>query len=122
VARSFQITSLFGALSAIDHVVLALAGTTGIGVRFWRSDRTMDRFVDDALAVLDQVGLRPYAQTTADALPYGRKRALELAVALALAPSVLLLDEPTAGMGTEDVARTIDLIDPRALGADRRDG
>ena len=111
VARSFQITSLFPQLNAVEHVALALAGRSGLGWKFWRSDRLMRRYADEAVTVLDAVGLRDYASVAADALPYGRKRALELALALALEPTVLLLDEPTAGMGTEDVARTIDLID-----------
>lgn len=111
VARSFQITSLFARMTALEHVELALAGGTRLGWRFWRSDRLFDRFSDQAAALLDEVGLAQQAHQRAGALAYGFKRALELAVALALSPRVLLLDEPTAGMGAEDVDRTVALID-----------
>ena len=110
VARSFQITSLFAGLSPRRHLELALASRTGLGWRFWRSDRALDRFADRAADLLDQVGLAGHRDVPAAALSYGRKRALELALALALDPKVLLLDEPTAGMGTEDVDRTVELI------------
>jgi branched-chain amino acid transport system ATP-binding protein len=91
-------------------VELALQARTGLGWRFWRSERQLGRFRDRALALLDDVGLVDAAEVPAAALAYGRKRALELAVALALEPRVLLLDEPTAGMGAEDIDRTIELI------------
>jgi branched-chain amino acid transport system ATP-binding protein len=110
VARSFQITTLFPQVSAVEHVELALQARTGLGWRFWRSERRMDRFRDRAMDLLNEVGLADAAGTPAASLAYGRKRALELAVALALDPRVLLLDEPTAGMGVEDVDRTIALI------------
>jgi len=110
VARSFQITTLFPQATAREHVELALQARTGLGWRFWRSERQLGRFRDRALALLDDVGLGDAAEVPAAALAYGRKRALELAVALALDPRVLLLDEPTAGMGAEDIDRTIALI------------
>jgi branched-chain amino acid transport system ATP-binding protein len=110
VARSFKITSQFPNLTAREHVELALQGGTGLGWRFWRSVTLMRRYTEQALSLLTDVGLADQAEATADSLAYGRKRALELAIALALNPSVLLLDEPTAGMGIEDVERTIDLI------------
>jgi branched-chain amino acid transport system ATP-binding protein len=110
LARSFQITSLFAELTPRQHVELALAGRTGLGWRFWRSDRALGRYGDRAAELLGQVGLGDHADIAAGALAYGRKRALELALALALDPKVLLLDEPTAGMGVEDVGRTVDLI------------
>ena len=110
VARSFQITSLFDQLSLRDHVELALASGGGLGWRFWRSDRLLGRHRADAHALLDQVGLADRADQPAGELPYGQKRALELALALALDPKVLLLDEPTAGMSAEDVARTVALV------------
>ncbi len=111
VARSFQITNLFAQMTAVEHMGLALQANTGLGWRFWRSEKLMRRYDERALALLEAVGLLECAGVTAEALPYGRKRALEIALALALEPSVLLLDEPTAGMGAEDVARTIDLIE-----------
>src|SRR4051812_35856420 len=110
VARSFQLTSLFEQLSARAHVELALAAGGGLGWRFLRSDRLFARYRDSALDLLDRVGLADAAEGPARTPPYGRKRALGLALALALDPRVLLLDEPTAGMGTEDVQRTTALI------------
>lgn len=110
VARSFQITSLFEQLTLREHVELALQGRAGGGFRFWVSDRRLDRLREPALDLLDQVGLGALAEEPAGLLAYGQKRALELAVALALDPHLLLLDEPTAGMGMEDIDRTVDLI------------
>jgi branched-chain amino acid transport system ATP-binding protein len=110
VARSFQITSLFEQLSARDHVELALASRTSLGYRFWSSDKQLARFRDESMDLLEQVGLSELAAQPAGSLAYGRKRALELALALALSPKLLLLDEPTAGMGLEDVDRTVELI------------
>jgi branched-chain amino acid transport system ATP-binding protein len=110
VARSFQITSLFNQLTAQEHVVLALQSATSLGYRFWSSDRVLAQLTDRAAALLGQVGLLDVAGRAAGSLPYGQKRALEVAVALALSPQLVLLDEPTAGMGIEDVQRTIDLI------------
>ena len=117
VARSFQITSLFDELTLVEHVELALQGRDGSGHRFWRSDKALRRYSKETGDLLDQVGLADEATKVAGSLAYGQKRALELALALALSPRLLLLDEPTAGMGVEDVARTIDLI--RRVRADR---
>src|SRR5512142_2174465 len=110
VARSFQITSLFEQLSVLEHVVLALQSCTPLGYRFWSSDRVLNRFDGRANDLLAQVGLAEVASYCVGNLPYGQKRALELALALALEPRLLLLDEPTAGMGLEDVDRTIALV------------
>ncbi len=110
IARSFQITSLFDQMSVVDHVELALASPTGLGYRFWRSQKQMRQFRPRAMDLLEQVGLADRAGVLAGSLAYGQKRALELALALALDPRLLLLDEPTAGMGVEDVDRTIALI------------
>ncbi len=110
VARSFQVTSLFPKVTAREHVELALQSGTGLGRIFWRTDRLMRRFSDRAVELLDEVGLARLAERPAESLPYGQKRALELAIALALNPKLLLLDEPTAGMGLEDVDRTTALI------------
>ena len=110
VARSFQITNLFEQLTLQQHVELALMGTTKLGHRFWVSDRVLTRFRDRAGELLDEVGLARQRDVPAGTLAYGQKRALELALALALDPAVLLLDEPTAGMGMEDVERTVELV------------
>jgi len=112
IARSFQITSLFDQLTALEH----LASPTGLGMRFWRSEKKMAQFGARAMDLVDQVGLAHLADKVAGSLAYGQKRALELALALALDPSLLLLDEPTAGMGREDVDRTIDLVKQVARG------
>jgi branched-chain amino acid transport system ATP-binding protein len=110
VARSFQITSLFEQLTVLEHVELALQSRTNLGYRFWRSERVLERFRRQALDLLEQTGLGVLGHKPAGSLAYGQKRALELALALALEPRLLLLDEPTAGMGMEDVSRIIELI------------
>ena len=117
VARSFQITSLFEELTLVEHVELALQGRDGRGYRFWRSDKALRQYRAETDDLLAQVGLTSHAHKPAGSLAYGQKRALELALALALSPRLLLLDEPTAGMGVEDVARTVELI--RRVRADR---
>ena len=110
VARSFQITSLFDQMTAHDNVLLALQAGTSLGYRFWLPLGILSRFSASAQHLLEQVGLQEVAQRKVGTLPYGQKRALEVALALALDPKLLLLDEPTAGMGLEDVQRTIELI------------
>lgn len=110
MARSFQITSLFEQQTAREHVILALQSATALGYRFWRSDRLLHQFVARALAILAEVGLASVAERRVDSLPYGQKRALEMALVLALEPRLMLLDEPTAGMALEDVERMIALI------------
>jgi branched-chain amino acid transport system ATP-binding protein len=116
IARSFQITSLFEQMTLREHLELALAGATGMGRQWWRSVRRLAVFKDRATELLAQVGLADLAGAPAASLAYGQKRALELAIALALDPKLLLLDEPTAGMGIEDVDRTIALVRSLAVG------
>jgi len=106
IARSFQITSVFPHLSVLDNVRLALAARTSIGYAFWLSERSLSRFDGAAIAILESVGLGDASGRQVGTLPYGRKRALEIGLALALDPVVLLLDEPTAGLGVEDVPRS----------------
>ncbi len=110
MARSFQITSLFEQLTALEHVALALQSSTSLGYRFWQSDRVLDQFKERALAILGEVGLAEVAGRPVESLPYGQKRALEIALVLALEPRLMLLDEPTSGMSLEDVERMIALI------------
>lgn len=116
VARSFQITSLFEQLTVLEHVELALQSSTNLGYRFWVSEKVLQRFRPHALEVLKQVGLEHLKSLPASSLAYGQKRALELGLALALEPRLLLLDEPTAGMGMEDINRIIALIQQIRVG------
>ena len=116
VARSFQITSLFENLTPREHVELALQGRSSGGLRFWRSEKLLDRHRADVDDLLEQVGLSALADKPSGLLAYGQKRALEMALVLALDPKVMLLDEPTAGMGIEDVDRTIELVRRIAAG------
>ena len=110
LARSFQITSIFPSFTALDNVSLAVQAHAGHSFRFWRDAARDRRLTDPARAVLERVGLGARADTRADALAHGEKRQLELAMALATGPRLLLLDEPMAGMGPEDSARMVELL------------
>ena len=110
LVRSFQISAVFGHLTALENVRLALQRGRGESFDFWRSERTLDRYNGRALELLEAVGVADFAYTPAVELPYGRKRALEIATTIALEPELMLLDEPTAGMGHEDVGRIAELI------------
>ncbi|TBW50580.1 ABC transporter ATP-binding protein [Marinobacter halodurans] len=110
VIRSFQISAVFPHLSARDNVRIALQRKLGISYHFWRPIRVLDQLNQQAVALLEQVGLRNFAETPAVEMPYGRKRALEIATTIALEPRLMLLDEPTQGMGAEDVGAVTDLI------------
>ncbi|WP_353857885.1 ABC transporter ATP-binding protein [Azospirillum formosense] len=110
LARSFQITSIFPSFTALDNVALAVQAHAGHSFRFWRDAGRDRRLTDPARAVLERVGLGARADTRADALAHGEKRQLELAMALATGPRLLLLDEPMAGMGPEDSARMVELL------------
>lgn len=115
--RSFQISAVFPHMTVLENVRIALQSRLNVTYRFWRSDRMLERFNERALALLESVGLVRYAYTVTSELAYGRKRALEIATTLAMDPKLMLLDEPTQGMGSEDVGRTVDLI--RAAAKDR---
>jgi branched-chain amino acid transport system ATP-binding protein len=110
LVRSFQISAVFPHLTAIENVRLALQRKRGASFDFWRSDTLLHQYDDRARELLADVGLDGYEETTAALLSYGRKRALEIATTLALEPTMLLLDEPTAGMTHEDVDRIVLLI------------
>ena len=110
LVRSFQISAVFPHLTARENVRIALQRQRGDNFDFWRSKTVLDALNDRALALRDDVGLSEFAETAAVEMPYGRKRALEIATTLALEPEVMLLDEPMAGMGHEDIAKVVDLI------------
>ena len=110
LVRSFQISAVFPHLTVLENVRIALQRQRGSPFDFWRSDRVLEALNARALELIAAVGLTDVAATPAVELPYGRKRALEIATTLALEPEMLLLDEPTAGMGHEDVARITTLI------------
>lgn len=110
MVRSFQISATFPHLTVLENVRIALQRPRGDSFHFWRTEKSLDALNHRAMELLADVDLTPYARRTAAELPYGRKRALEIATTLALEPKMLLLDEPTSGMGREDIARTADLI------------
>lgn len=116
MARSYQITNVFPALSALDNVVLAVQGRpdAGSSFRFWRPVSEEKALFEAAAGYLEQVGLAAKTGTLAAALSHGEQRALELAMALATQPKVLLLDEPMAGTGPEESARMVALIEQLA--------
>jgi branched-chain amino acid transport system ATP-binding protein len=110
LVRSFQISAVFPHLSVRENVRLALQRPLGNSFHFWRSERVLDGLNARADDLLDSVGLAGFEDSLAVALPYGRKRALEIATTLALEPEVLLLDEPMSGLGQEDIGRIAGLI------------
>ncbi|BBF93604.1 ABC transporter ATP-binding protein [Blastochloris tepida] len=110
MVRSFQISATFGHMTALENVRVALQRPLGTSFHFWRSDASLSRLDGRAMELLDDVGLAEFADVPAADLSYGRKRALEIATTLALDPEMLLLDEPTSGMGHEDVGRIAELI------------
>jgi len=117
LVRSFQISAVFPHLSLRENVRIALQRKRGGSFDFWNSKRVLSAYDERALALLGDVGLAQFAELTAVELPYGRKRALELATTIALDPEMLLLDEPTAGMGHEDIDRIAALI--KSVAVDR---
>jgi branched-chain amino acid transport system ATP-binding protein len=110
LVRSFQISAVFPNLTVLENVRIALQRSLGTSFHFWKSQRTLEALHGRAMELLAAVDLDGSAGEVTVELPYGRKRALELATTLALEPDLILLDEPTQGMGHEDVGRVVDLI------------
>ena len=110
LVRSFQISAVFAHMTALENVRVALQRKLGTSFHFWKSECSLEPLNQRAMELLEQVGLADVADVLTVELPYGRKRALEVATTLALEPTVMLLDEPTQGMGAEDVDRIVELI------------
>jgi branched-chain amino acid transport system ATP-binding protein len=110
IVRSFQISAVFPHLSVLENVRVALQRTLGTSLHFWKPESSLDVLNARAMELLEAVDLGLFAASSAGALPYGRKRALEIATTLAMDPELMLLDEPTQGMGHEDVDRITSLI------------
>ena len=110
LVRSFQISAVFPHLTVLENVRIALQRKRGESYDFWRSERMLNRYNEEAVGLVQAVGLSEYVNDLAVELPYGRKRALEIATTLALDPEMMLLDEPMAGMTQEDVERISALI------------
>ncbi len=110
IIRSFQISAVFPHLSVLENVRIALQRKLGTEFHFWKSPSSLNVLNNRAMELLREVGLAEIAEEQTVNLPYGRKRALEIATTLAMEPELMLLDEPTQGMGHEDVARVTELI------------
>ncbi|KGF79974.1 amino acid ABC transporter ATP-binding protein [Massilia sp. JS1662] len=110
IIRSFQISAVFPHLTVLENVRIGLQRALGTSFYFWRSEKTLNQLNDRAMALLAEVDLAEFADTITADLPYGRKRALEIATTLGMEPELMLLDEPTQGMGHEDVHRVTALI------------
>jgi branched-chain amino acid transport system ATP-binding protein len=110
LGRSFQITSVFPEFSALANVAFAVQVRSGHSMRFWAQARRQAELTEPALRILEQVGLKARAHVVASDLAHGEKRALEMAIALAARPRLLLLDEPIAGMGPEEASKMIALL------------
>lgn len=110
IIRSFQISAVFPHMTVLENVRIGLQRALGTSFHFWRSSRLLQQLDARAMELLDEVDLREFADMVTVDLPYGRKRALEIATTLAMEPELMLLDEPTQGMGHEDVSRVADLI------------
>jgi branched-chain amino acid transport system ATP-binding protein len=116
IIRSFQISAVFPNLTVLENVRVALQRNLGTSFHFWKREKTLDVLNERAMALLERVGLAQFARINAGDMPYGRKRTLEIATTLAMEPELMLLDEPTAGMGHEDVDRIQKLIKEVAVG------
>jgi branched-chain amino acid transport system ATP-binding protein len=116
LVRSYQISSIFSDFTVLNNVRFALQQKRRTNFDFWRSELDLNKLNGQAMEMLQRLGLADLASSRASDLSYGRKRALEIAMTLALEPQVLLLDEPTSGMGREDIGRVTDLIERVAAG------
>ncbi len=114
--RSFQISAVFGQMTALENVRVALQKKAGGSFAFWRHASVLTRLDARAMELLERVGLTRWRDTLAGELPYGRKRALELATTIAMDPEMILLDEPMAGLGHEDIGPVVALIRDAAQG------
>jgi branched-chain amino acid transport system ATP-binding protein len=110
IIRSFQISAVFPHLTVLENVRIGLQRKLGTSFHFWKSEKSLDLLNARAMELLAEVDLTEFADTVTADMPYGRKRALEIATTLAMEPELMLLDEPTQGMGHEDVHRVTDLI------------
>lgn len=110
IVRSFQISAVFPHMTVLENVRAALQRNMGTSFHFWKPEASLFHLHDRALQLLNEVDLQDFADELTVNLPYGRKRALELATTMALEPDLMLLDEPTQGMGHEDVHRVTQLI------------
>ncbi len=110
IVRSFQISAVFPHLTVLQNVRLALQRFRHDGFFFWRSAKVLDEMNERVAAILSEVGLAHHLERAAGELPYGNRRALEVATTLALEPELVLLDEPTSGLGHEDIGRITELI------------
>ena len=110
IIRSFQISAVFPHLTVLQNVRIGLQRELGTSFRFWQSEASLDQLNERAMQLLAEVDLAAFADTITVDMPYGRKRALEIATTLAMEPELMLLDEPTQGMGHEDVHRVTELI------------
>ena len=110
IVRSFQISATFPHLTVLENVRIGLQRALGTSFHFWKPDSSLDVLNDRAMELLETVDLTEVADIVTVELPYGRKRALEIATTLATEPHLMLLDEPTQGMGHEDVERVTQLI------------
>ena len=117
MVRSFQISAVFPHLTVLENVRIGLQRKLGTSFHFWKPESSLYTLNNEAMALLESVDLASFASTQTVELPYGRKRALEIATTLALDPELMLLDEPTQGMGHEDVGRVVELI--RKVAANR---
>ncbi|CAN5132409.1 ABC transporter ATP-binding protein [soil metagenome] len=116
IIRSFQISAVFPHLTVLENVRIGLQRGLNTSFHFWKSERTLATLNDRAMSLLAQVELETFADTLTVNLPYGRKRALEIATTLGMEPELMLLDEPTQGMGHEDVHRVTGLIKNVSVG------